>query len=80
MSTTSTFLQIPPTLPPPTTDQQQDAARIHSITAVQPSSTKNIFRSITSIHRSTSALPASHLDLDIASSAGLQMSVGPTLT
>nr|CDS34256.2 monocarboxylate transporter [Hymenolepis microstoma] len=76
MLNTSTFLQIPPTLSPPTTqssDQQQSAARVHSITTVQPSSTSNIFRSITSIHRSTSALPASHLDLDVASSAGLQV-------
>ncbi|KAM3181067.1 hypothetical protein ACTXT7_015082 [Hymenolepis weldensis] len=73
--TASTFVQSPTPLPPQTTqssDQQQNAARIHSITTVRPSSITNIFHSISSIHRSASALPVSLLDLDVASSAGLQ--------
>ncbi|VDL19886.1 unnamed protein product [Hymenolepis diminuta] len=76
--TTSTFLQSPTPLSPQTaqsSDQQQNAARLHSITTVRPSSTTNIFHSISSIHRSASALPVSLLDLDVASSAGLQVSI-----
>lgn len=51
--------------------------RLHSMVArpshVATASTSNIFRSLSTIHRSTSVLPASLLDLDVASTAGLQV-------
>ncbi|VDK23939.1 unnamed protein product [Taenia asiatica] len=51
--------------------------RLHSVVArpsyVGTASTSNIFRSLSTIHRSTSLLPASLLDLSVASTAGLQV-------
>ncbi|EUB61997.1 Monocarboxylate transporter [Echinococcus granulosus] len=51
--------------------------RLHSVVTrpsyVSTTSISNIFRSLSTIHRSTSALPASLLDLDVASTAGLQV-------
>ncbi|KAL5110853.1 Monocarboxylate transporter 3 [Taenia crassiceps] len=51
--------------------------RLHSVVTkpsyVATASTSNIFRSLSTIHRSTSILPASLLDLNVASTAGLQV-------
>ncbi|KAL5963343.1 Monocarboxylate transporter 13 [Taenia solium] len=51
--------------------------RLHSVVTrpshVATASTSNIFRSLSTIHRSTSLLPASLLDLNVASTAGLQV-------
>lgn len=59
-------------------DQQTTGvARLHSVATGAPhvsiASTSNILRSLSTIHRSASVLPASLLDLDVASTAGLQV-------
>lgn len=73
----------------PSTQQQSDqqtTGTVHprSVTSrrvphVSTSSTSNIFRSLSTIHRSTSVLPASLLDLDVASTAGLQVCINNLL-
>ncbi|VDD84164.1 unnamed protein product [Mesocestoides corti] len=72
--------------PPPSLQQPQaqlvdkpmsEAARVSSFATrtshICTASTSNIFRSLSTIHRSASVLPASLLDLDVASTAGLQV-------
>lgn len=78
--TSSTYLQppAPPGVSQQTNqqpDQQQSVARLHSVAAhSSTASTSNIFHSLSSIHRSNSILPAPPLDIDLASTAGLQVS------
>ncbi|VDD82337.1 unnamed protein product [Mesocestoides corti] len=76
----SSTLSPPPPLQQPQTQLPKPiagTARLPSVSTRPPrisvTSTSNVFRSLSTIHRSTSVLPASLLDLDVASTAGLQV-------